>query len=237
MNDEPASLRDTFVAAYPEYVAALLSDRGIEIDSVIADGIVVGTGVLDGLLTSLESTPMGVVSNSPLELFREALRPVDHALDMSGIEPPLIDAQQRKLLPWDRYALSPGSSQPLGPRAHEAHLRWGVMKARTHVSQPRAGLRCADTDAPRLLEQLNAMGFRVLRLPTDEAVSVGIVDIDAAGVDEIVSDLATAGARIIVFGEDPDDLQQIRFKALGATSVVPKQSLMDDLEAHLPVIA
>ena len=237
MIDVPPTLREAFVAAFPIYVATVLTGRGISIEPVIADGIVIGAGVLDGLLASLEATPPALAPHSPLELFREALRPVDRALDVTGAELPAVDSAQRELLPWDRYALSPGSSAQLGADAHAAHLRWGVEKARAHTMNPVAGLRCADVDAPRLLEQFNALGYRVIRLPTHETVSVGVVDLDSGGVDPIVADLATAGSQIVVFGSDPDDIQQSRFKALGATAVVPKHMLLEDLATHIPTLS
>ena len=237
MTDDPPALREAFVAAFPVYVATVLTERGIAVEPVIADGIVIGTGVLDGLLSTLEATPQALAAHSPLELFREALRPVDRALDVAGVDPPMVDSAQRELLPWDRYALSPGSSAPLGDAAHSAHLRWGVEKARAHTMKPIAGLRCADVDAPRLLEQFNALGYRVLRLPTSEAVSVGVVDLDSGGVDPIVMDLATAGSQVVVFGSDPDDIQQSRFKALGATAVVPKRMVLENLAAHIPSLS
>jgi hypothetical protein len=236
MSDRPPTVRETFVAAYPRYVAAVLTDRGVEIDATIADGIVIGTGVLDGLLASLEAKPPGLATHSPLELFREALRPVDRALDVAGVEPPVVDANQRDVLPWDRYALSPGSAQQLGPGAHDAHLRWGIAKTMAHVEKPPAGLRCREEDAPRILEQLDGLGYRVIRLPAEEEVFVAVVDIDGEAVDGIISQLATAGTHVIVFGDDPDDMQQIRYKALGAATVLPKQAIFDDLSDHIPII-
>jgi len=236
MSEEPIGIRVAFVAAYPRYVAEVLTERGIEIEPVIADGIVIGTGVLDGLLASLEALTPGLAERSPLELFREALRPVDHALGVAGIEPPSIDGYQREVLPWDRYAMSPGSSQQLGSEANEAHLRWGLSKAEAFAAQPRAGLRCLDADAPRLLSQLDALGYRVLRLPSAESVSIGLVDIDGGDSDAVISGLAAAGVLTIAFGVNPDDIEQIRFKALGATVVVPKESLLKDLAPHIPAI-
>ena len=236
MAEHPVGIREAFVAAYPQYVAAILTDRGIGIEPVIADGIVVGTGVLDGLMASLEAVAPGFVSRSPLELFREALRPVDHALGVAGVEPPQIDASQRQVLPWDTYALSPGSSLQLGASAHEAHVRWGIVKAQAFAAQPKVGLRCLDADAPLFLRQLDALGYRVLRLPSSEDVSVGLVDVDGEDVDSIVSELAESGAWVIAFGVDPDDIAQIRFKALGAAAVVPKHALATDLAHHIPTI-
>jgi hypothetical protein len=237
MSGHPPGIRETFVAAYPRYVAEVLTERGIEMTATIADGIVIGTGVLDGLLASLEAKPPGLALHSPLELFRESLRAVDRALDADGVEVPPIDSPQRSLLPWDRYALSPGSARQLGPDAYEAHLRWGLAKAKAHVQRPTAGLRCHDEDAPRLLQQLDALGYRVLRLPASEDVSVAVMDIDGGEVDGIISELSSAGARVVVFGEDPDDLQQIRFKALGVDTVVQKRAVLDNLAEHIPVIA
>jgi hypothetical protein len=236
MSYRPPTIRETFVAAYPRYVAEILTDRGVEIDSTIADGIVIGTGVLDGLLASLEARPPGLATRSPLELFREALRPVDRALEVAGVEPPVIDASQRDLLPWDRYALSPGSAQQLGPGAHEAHLHWGIAKAKAHAERPPAGLRCGEADAPRILEQLDGLGYRVIRLPAEEDVFVAVLDIDGESVDGIIAQLTTTGAHVIVFGDDPNDIQQIRFKALGAAAVLPKQVIFDDLAEHIPII-
>jgi hypothetical protein len=99
-----------------------------------------------------------------------------------------------------------------------------------------AGLRCFDVDARPLLSQLEALGYRVLRLPSKEDVSIGLVDIDEGDVDSIISDLATAGAFVLAFGADPDDTKQIRYKALGATAVVPKQAVLDNLACHIPAI-
>jgi hypothetical protein len=236
MSDRPPTIRETFVAAYPQYVAGILTDRGVEVDSTIADGIVIGTGVLDGLLASFEAKPPGFVTRSPLELFREALRPMDRALEVAGVDPPVIDVIQLDVLPWDRYALSPGSPQQLGPAAHEAHLRWGIAKVKAHVERPTAGLRCGEDDAPRILEQLDGLGYRVIRLPAEEDVFVAVLDIDGEAVDGIISQLTTTGTHVIVFGDDPNDMQQIRFKALGAVAVLPKQAIFDDLANHIPII-
>lgn len=236
MTDD-SGIRAAFVEAYPRYVARLLHDRGIDVDSTIADGIIIGTEVLDGLLTTLESRPPELQRHSPLELFREALRPVGNALATAGVDPAVVDRNQAELLPWDVYSLSPGSAQQISPEAHEAHLRWGVAKAQAHAIRPVAALRCSETDAPALLDQLNGLGYRVVRAPADSDVTVGIVDIAEGGVDRIVSAMASRGTSVIVFAEDPDDLQTMRFKALGATEVLTTRELIANLADHLPLIA
>ena len=88
MQNEADDVRRSFVDAYPRYVASLLASRGVQVDDLLADAIVEGAAVLDGLLTTLESIdPVDQVS-SPLELFREALRPIDRALTLLGMPPP-----------------------------------------------------------------------------------------------------------------------------------------------------
>lgn len=234
--EQAPTLRVAFVAAYPRYVANVLAQRGIAIQTVIADGIVVGTSVLDGLLASLEVTPMGLQRQSPLELFREALRPVHDALEVAGVDAPPLDDQQRALLPWDTYALSPGSSRQLGEQAHEAHIRWGLQKARAQSQRPRAGLLCAEADAPRLLQQLNELGYEVCKLPSSRPLTLGLVDIEMPGADSVIADVSVAGVRVVAFGSQPDDMVQVRTKALGAGVVVSRDDLLSDVAAYLPTI-
>jgi soluble P-type ATPase len=76
----------------------------------------------------------------------------------------------------------------------------------------------------------------VIRLPAEEDVFVAVLDIDGESVDGIISQLTTAGAHVVVFGDDPNDMQQIRFRALGVVAVLPKQEIFDDLAEHIPMI-
>jgi len=236
MTDPAPNIRASFVAAYPEYVARVLADRGIEIGPSIADAIVVGTGVLEGLLAALERTPAGLQRHTPLEIFGESLRPVDNALGIAGIKAQPSDDQQRALVPRDSHGLSPGSSQQLGADAHEAHLRWGAWKARAHAVRPRAGLLCIESDAPVLLEQLNELGYEVQNLPSADSLALGLVDISVAGADQIIADVSSAGTLVVAFGPDPDDMVRIRTKALGASVVATRVELLDDLGSYLPMI-
>jgi len=105
------------------------------------------------------------------------------------------------------------------------------------AARPRVGLLCSDTVAPFVGGQLRSLGYEVLMLPTTEAVSVGIVDIDRSGADGLISELSALGATVVAFGPDPDDLQRMRVRALGANSVVSTDELVADVGSHIPTIA
>lgn len=110
------------------------------------------------------------------------------------------------------------------------------MKARKNVMRPRIGLLCSDAVAPFLIGQLAALGYEALRLPAAESVSVAIVDIDAGRADELIAALSGEGSRVVAFGPDPDDLRQMRARALGADSVVSTRALLADVGSHVPTI-
>lgn len=241
MEHRQNSIRRSFVDAYPRYVAAVLASRGIEVDDVLADAIVEGTAVLDGLLTTLEATELVDQTSSPLELFREALRPIDRALALVGAPPPLPGSGATRTAPWDRYALSPGSSQVLGQRAQEAHVAWGLGKAQAlaryvdSTQGPAVGLLCAAGDLNGFVAEAEALHYRTVMLPSESDVSVAVICADEAGADGVVREVSRR-ARVIVYGRSIDDLDQVRFASLGATSVVHAPALFGRLSEHLPVI-
>jgi hypothetical protein len=105
-----------------------------------------------------------------------------------------------------------------------------------HSTQPRAGLLCLESDAPLLLEQLDELGYEVQMLPTADALSFGLVDIGGDGADLVIADLSAVGTRVIAFGVDPDDIAQIRTKALGASVIVSRDALLSDLAAYVPMV-
>lgn len=236
------SIRQAFVDAYPRYVASVLASRGIEVDDVLADAIVEGTAVLDGLLATFETTELVDQASSPLELFREALRPIDRALTLVGAPPPQPGSGATRIAPWDRYALSPGSSQVLGQRAQEAHVSWGLGKAQAvarygdSTQGPAVGLLCPDSDLGALVAEAEALHYRTVVLPSDTDISVAVVCADVAGADAVVRAMSQR-ARVVVYGRSIDDLDQIRFASLGATSVLDARALVGRLSEHIPVIS
>jgi len=171
MTKDKGDIRGTFVAAYPRYVSQLLIDRGIGIDTTIADAVVEGTGVLDALLLGLSEEPVLEQRSSPLELFREALRPIDRALALLGVPVP-HGTGARSIVPWDRYALAPGSSKVLGEAAHEAHLRWGLAKAAEvaafvdSTAGPTLGIFSSSADRALIVRQAEIASYRTVLLPS-----------------------------------------------------------------------
>lgn len=237
MDNEPRTLRGAFVEAYPRYVAQLLTGRGVEMVEVVADAIVEGTSVLDGLLMTLEATPFQMQRQSPLELFRAALRPVGRALDTVGVQAPEVPTGSA-FTAWDTYGLSPSSSAELGPEAHEAHLRWGVSKARAMGAPPSPPQRpsiavwCSAQDRRTIEEQVVAAGYIVS--DGHGQASLAIVDVDT---DVFEDDLAVAmqsAGRTIVYGSAIDDIRQTALRARGVWKIVDRQQILSDLSAVLP---
>lgn len=216
-------LREALVAAYPGYVAAVLAERGIDMDELTADAVVEGASVLDGLLTTFQATPYPDQRVSPLELFREALRPIDRALDLRGIDPPQSEALG--VAAWDRYQLSPGSSQVLGSEAHEAHLRWAVGKARAIaplVNRPGAVVLPAAEDAD-VAEAVAAAGYRLVQ-GLDAAV-VAVIDRDLPGSDSAMRAALEGQVHTVVIGDVIDDLDRVGLKAAGVAAVATRAEI------------
>jgi hypothetical protein len=234
-------LRVAFVDAYPRYVAQVLVDRGIEMDVVIADAIVEGTSVLDGLLTHLAEMPAESHRQSPLELFREALRPVGRALATAGVAPPEADRGAISIVAWDQYMLSPASSSALGPDAHDAHLRWGIWKAQEMRSgdalprPPSVSVRCGDADREVIERQVLAAGYSMAVELSESTFCV--VDMDGVAQEQDLAEALDSGSRTIVFGSEIDDLQSVALRTRGAWKVVSRRQALTGLATVLPVVA
>lgn len=208
---------------------------------MVGDAIVEGTAVLNGLLATFEATDLVDQSSSPLELFREALRPIDRALLLLGVPPPRPGSGATRIAPWDGYALSPGSSQVLGQRAQAAHIAWGLGKAQAVAREvdstqgPVVGLLCPVGDLASLVAEAEALHYRTIVLPTDTGVSVAVVCADEPDADAVVRSVSQR-ARVIVYGRSIDDLDELRFAALGASSVVDAGRLFGRLAQYMPVL-
>ncbi|KAA3636951.1 MAG: hypothetical protein DWP92_08720 [Armatimonadetes bacterium] len=241
MDDDALRMKEAFLEAYPRYVVRILNERGIELTELVADAIVDGSSTLDGLLQRLVDTPMDEQRHSPLELFRESLRPVDRALALSGVPAPAIDEAHRRLHSWDVYTLCPGSSQALGPSAHDAHLRWGIGKAmavgaftrRTAPDRPMVALLCREGDREHLDGSLLAAGYRSVDGVEDGAV-LALVDIDVNS--DVVSEMVGLGIRVIAYGDQVTDISTVGLRAAGVWKVVPRSTVLTSIGAIVPII-
>jgi hypothetical protein len=238
MEDKDTSLRKTFVDAYPVYVASTLVCRGIEMNDLIADSIVEGAAVLDGLLAHLEATPYELQRQSPLELFREALRPVGRALNTEGVAPPEVNPGVVSLVAWDTYGLAPAASASLGPAAHEAHLRWGVSKAkamvvpRAEVRRPTVAVMCSLRDRDAIEQQVVSAGYAVSGLVGGATICV--VEVGHGRPTDELTNALTQGARTIAFGSELTDAERAALRAQGVWKIVSREQALTDLGAILP---
>ncbi len=239
MKQDDGELRKAFVEAYPTYVAEAVGALGVQMDAVLADAVIDGVGVLDGLMSHLQETPVLEQRSSPLEIFREALRPIDRALNMLDVPLPSGNPSTRSFAPWDRYGLAPGSSLVLGEAAHEAHLRWGLTKAAAMAASvdttagPALGIFGSLGDREEIVPQAERSSYRTIVLPSDQAVSFVLASADEPGVEGIVRSMA-GRSKVVVFGRQITDLDQIRFMSLGASLTVDRRLVMEDLTAVLP---
>lgn len=237
-----SELHDAFIEAYPRYVATVLRQQGVDIDELVADAIVEGVSVLDGLLTRFARVPLIEQSSSPLELFAESLRPIGKALDTAGIQPRSATAGLN-LHPWDVHGLVPGSSKVLGDRAHSAHLAWGVSKAHalgafdasSRPIRPGVLVLCRQDDARALDDSIALAGYRWVDSPHDGAV-VAIIDDRVDGSDAAVAEAVATGHRVVVYG-DIDDIRRVGLAAAGVWRTVSRSQILHDLEAVIPLIA
>lgn len=240
MEGKSTPLRLAFVEAYPRYVAAVLVDRGVEVDDVIADAIVEGASVLDGLLGNLESTLPIRQRQSPLELFREALRPVGRALDTVGAQPPESDTGSVSFVQWDTHMLSPASSAVLGQVAHEAHLRWGVAKAQAmgalskEVRRPSVAVLCGADDRGAIEQQSVSAGYVVADRVEDAMFA--IVDVDIGSSQRTLARVLQSGVKTIVYGSAIDEFHRAALHAQGVWQIISRDVAIVDLRSVLPFL-
>jgi hypothetical protein len=238
------ALRSAMVEAYPTYVASLLVARHIDMTDVIADSIVEGAQVLDALMTSLEQTPASLQRHSPLELFREALRPVTKALSTVGAPEVARDPEQSALLPWDKFGLSPASTAAISDEVQSAHLEWGVAKAaalgaigdRTAPERPLLWFVCRDSDTKSLVREGERVGYRLLPAPQwDRPVAV-LLDLGVTDANELLRLAINDGHRVVCYDDVVDDIREAGLRAAGVWKVTSRDDVLHRLGTILPIL-
>jgi len=242
--DVAAVLHRAFLAAYRPYLLERLGALGIGAADVPAGTIDAGERRLDEELAALLALPFAGQSRSPLEVFRAAVAMVTPALEAAGVALPGRGAETGAALPEDRYGLGPASSQALGEEAWQAHLTWGVSRARS-LSRPVVGLLSADRmDRTRIEETVTASGFVLEAWDAAGAVTggaprppvVALVDLDHPDADAVIRLLAGRGTRVVGYGPQVDDFAVTRARTLGASDALPRPVFFTTLGEQLPTL-
>ncbi len=243
MSDPSVVLREALVVEYRPYVLRRLSDLGIEPPSSLDDALVTGEVWLEETLEQTLAAPFRRQQRGPLEVFQEAMRFPTEVLLAEGRALADRDEAAAAALPGDHFDLAPASSQSVGVAVWEAHLAWGVAKARA-MARPVVGLLSDDLfDATRIESEVGARGFdlEVWRRPPDltdrdRGPVVVLVDLTHDGSDDTIRHCAGAGIKVVGFGPHVDDLAMVRARSLGASEAMPRSRFFTTLGELLPTI-
>ncbi len=235
-----SALHSAFVGAFGQYLKGILEERGLP---AISDQIVTEAGYwLDSNLAVLLELPYPEQRRSPLEIVQEAVAGPTTALAKMEVKAPLRDPVSVAALPGDIYGIAPASSAALGETAFEAHLAWGIAKAR--VLAPlvsgrgrRVALLTGDLmDRSRFEAAVHDAGLQLepwIPEPEHRPV-VAFVDLTHPDSDRAIEALATAGVRTIAFGPHVDEDAMARAGLLGADVVLTRSQLFRSIGDHLP---
>ncbi len=258
--DEPAvasiseALRSSLVSAFSGYVIERARVLGVD-PEVVSASIEEGTRWLDNELGRVLGQPFVSQRQSPLEIFRSALRHPTQALSRAGVETPHRDPAARDALPEDVYDLAPASSQSLGDAAWQAHIAWGIAKAEAvsgavpavPPAEPRGssvalvGVDLMDRTTISNVVAAAGLEFLVWRNPA--AIETGLegglplvalVDLAHPHSEDAITRLASEGVTTIAFGPHVDEAAMTRADELGATEVLPRSRFFRRLPELLP---
>ncbi len=253
---------EAFIDAYPGFVEARLEAAAP--GAQVGDGVRQGAQWLAGELRQWAARPVGEQRRGPLQIFQTAVAFPTAALQAAGVSPQPRDPSAERALPGDLYGLAPASSRDIGGEAWRAHIAWGIAKAKQVADVVPAGaastgdatgaravpaslalavvtMSQADRAAVHLVASERGLPVRHWRNPgaiagglEGETPRWAVVDSEHAAADEAVRLLATAGAKVAVYGPAPDDIAMARWMALGAATIVPRDRLVAVLESWLP---
>lgn len=239
-------LHAAFVAAFPGYLTDALELQGIGATATVLASVEAGGEALADDLAALLAIDPREQFRSPLEVVRMAVDAVATSLQASGI-PVRLDP------------LYPVSSSDLGEEAFQAHVAWGLEKARLVASvvpapatDPTAstgtrrpavawfGSSAEIRDRARSIIAERGLAMLVWRNPgalergLEERPVVVVVDLDHPAANDAIRRTAAAGLTVIAFGTAIDDFASAATMALGAREVVESKRLLDRLPGLLP---
>jgi hypothetical protein len=244
--DAPASaLHLAFVGGFRLYLNAIFAER--DLPEIPPDSIDNAEAWLDETLQALLELPFAEQRRSPLEIVQEAMTGITAALTSAGASKALRDPVTVAALPGDRYGLAPASSSALGEEAFQAHIAWGIAKAKTLaplVSGAGRGVAVVSgdlMDISRFEDAVNGVGLQ-LRVwgKTGEGESkpvVAFVDLTHPAADEAIGGFTAEHVRVIAYGPHVDEDAMARAALLGASAVLPRSRLFKSITEHLPRLA
>ncbi|MGI9648967.1 MAG: hypothetical protein ACR2OI_10645, partial [Acidimicrobiia bacterium] len=215
--DAPASaLHSAFVGSFSPYLKEILEQRGLP--AISADIVRAAEQWLDAQLAALLELPYARQRRSPLEVVQEAMTGPTKALQEAGAKPVLRDPVSVAALPGDIFGIAPASSSVLGEEAFQAHLAWGVEKARALAPQVVGGLSVLVVsgdlmDRSKFEDAVNGAGLEMVvwgRGNAEVRPAIAFVDPTHSDADEAITTLSGQGVRVVAFGPHVDEDAMVR---------------------------
>lgn len=260
MTDSSKSLGDVLVAAvaaaFPGYLTHKLGLLGVEATPQLVAAISAASAALETSLEELVAVPPSEQEQSPLELVRAATLSITRLLSDGVVPQPVRDVQDVEIHPEDLYGLYPATSRDLGEEAWQAHMEWGIEKARLVTGL----VPVADAATPRMrtvalfglsaerralvASALENRGYASLVWRNPGALADGIsrkptlvlVDLGHPNAEDAVRRLVEARIRVVAVGDRVDDFVTAGLMALGADDVVELDRVVHRLDDLLPRI-
>jgi hypothetical protein len=244
--DEPASaLHSAFVGGFRPYLNAILAER--HLPDIPVETIDQAEAWLDETLHDLLEMPFAEQPHSPLEIVQRATTGITSALTSSGAGKVLRDPVTVAALPGDLYGIAPSSSSALGEEAFQAHIAWGIEKAKALAplvsgAGRGVGLVSGDLmDISRFEDAVNGAGMRLQVWGKTGAGEtrpvVAFVDLAHPAADEAIGVFIAERVRVIAYGPHVDEEAMARATFLGASEVLPRSRLFKSVAEYLPQIA
>ena len=245
MDARSSALHQAFVGGFRPYLKEILDERGLP---PVPEAVVAAAERwLSEELAGLLALPYSAQRRSPLEIVQEAMAGPNQALAGAGVRAPLRDPVATAALPGDRFGIAPASSAALGEQAFEAHLAWGIDKARALApivtgAGRRVVLVSGDLmDRSRIEDAVNGAGLQltVWAAPVagaEASAVLAFVDLTHPDADRAITALKQSGARVIAYGPHVDSDAMARAGLLGADTVLARSQLFRSIGDHLPRI-
>ncbi len=245
MDPRASALHAAFVGAFRPYLNAIVEDRALPL--LPAGAISEAEEWLNAELAGLLETPYPQQRRSPLEIVQAAMAGITLALTAAGASQVLRDPVTVAALPGDVFGLAPASSAALGEEAFEAHLAWGIDKAKALaplVSGRGRGVGVVSgdlMDLSRFEDAINGAGLQMQvwgKAETGSATSsvVAFVDLEHPDADAAIAAFGREQVKVIAYGPHVDEDAMARAALLGADTALPRSRLFRSIAEYLPQI-